>query len=210
MMTSHDASGEELPDYTWVLPTDPSEPWIGVRDGDLPCEVWIRLGQPECGRVRCIGLRIGEPGATLADRQDPPEHEVTSTLLRQIHLSRVLQALREHAGGVSDDRLLTEVPASEWDRFDAAMLGRSPGQTFGELLVAQAGTLSVRRGRRGTDQETLRGTAEVYLQARSEGHTDLLAETARRIGVHASTVSRRLQGVWERFPELRPEEGDER
>jgi hypothetical protein len=80
------------------------------------------------------------------------------------------------------------------------------GFTFGEIIGSTAQELRVRRGRKGLDSETLRRTAETYLEAVREGATQPLAATAQRLDIHPSTVWRRLQNAWKRFPELKPKE----
>lgn len=202
-MTRYDAN-DELPRYgfsiRWSIDApDTRDPWIGVSGGDLPCPIEVRLGKPKGGRVVCTGLRIGQwDPDEQREGGGRGEREVSSRLLRDIKLGSVLRALREHISGMSEDARLT-LPLAPW------------GLSVGEMMGERVKTLSVRRGRKGLDPETLQRTAEVYLQAVAEGSTQPLAVAAVRLDVDASTVWRRLQNAYrrfpERFPELKPKKG---
>jgi hypothetical protein len=80
------------------------------------------------------------------------------------------------------------------------------GFTWGEIVGLSAtdklSDLTVRRGRKGLDPETLRRTAETYLEVVRQGSTQPLAETATRLNKHPSTVWRRLQNAW-KCPDLK-------
>ena len=197
-MTRNNAN-DELPEYTWTTPGTSggriigrhAGGWIGVEGGDLPCPIWIRLGKSEKGRFCLTGIQVGAP-------EGPEEHEITSRMLREIRLGNVLRAVREGYWGVSGSVLDTPEP------------GNAMGFTFGEIIGSTAAPLQpelrVRRGRKGLDPETLRRTAEAYREVVEEGATQPLAVTAQRLDIHPSTVWRRLQNAWERFPELKPKE----
>ena len=70
------------------------------------------------------------------------------------------------------------------------------GTTFGDQVKMGALPLTVRRGRKGLDPETLRRTAEVYLEVLETGTPRPLAGTAQRLYLDASSVSRRLKKAW--------------
>ena len=207
-MTRFDANEDVVSHYRWDVALDPDEPdfrWIRVAGGDLPCDIGIRIGKPSHGRIICTGLRVGAPDGVAEEY----EYEVTSRMLRDIRLGGVLQTIKEGVGGVSDDMLTfwdTEgdvervARLGEWAKDFPGMGGR----TLGELMGGKAKNLSVRRGRKGLDSETLRRTAEVYRQAIADGATQPLAVAAQQLDIHPSTVWRRLQSAWKRFPELEP------
>jgi hypothetical protein len=186
-MTRNDANADELPEYEWELWVDPEHPdyrWVRVSGGDLPCPVEIRYGgEPKAGRFVCTGLRVGAPDGA-------EEWEVSARMLRDIRLGNVLRAIREGLAGGGSDQLTQPF-----------VIG---GPTVGQLHGDKAKGLSVRRGRKGLDPETLRRTAEFYRQAVDEGTPQPLAATAARLDVWPSTVWRRLQKAWEQFPELVP------
>jgi hypothetical protein len=114
-------------------------------------------------------------------------------MLRDIPLGRVLYAIREASWGD-----FTEHP--------------NPPALTSPLTpdgLSTARDLKVRRGRKRLGSETLRRTAETYLEVVREGSAQPLAETAVRLYLHPSTVWRRLQDAWKRFPELKPKEANE-
>ncbi len=197
-MTRNDANGDQLPKYTWTPPDSHggrflgryAGTWIGVRGGDLPCEIRIRLGTTGRGVLYCTGLRIGAPDGKQ-------EYEVTARMLRDIRIGNILRAIREGAASRSGTKLDEQVPNNVFKI------------SYGELIAGTAvplKNLKVKRGRKGLDPETLRRTAESYLKAVSEGATQPLAVTAQEFDIHPSTVWRRLQNAWKRFPELKPKE----
>ena len=166
--------------------------WIGVEGGDLPCQIWIRLGRPRKGPFCLTGIQIGAPDG-------PEEYEVTARMLRDIRLGNVLRAIREGYRGVSGTVLDTPEP------------GNAMRFTLGEIIGSTAAPLQpdlrVRRGRKGLDPETLRRTAETYGEAVREGSTQPLAVAAQRLDIHPSTVWRRLQNAWKASPKFETEGG---
>jgi hypothetical protein len=188
-VAAYDANG--LPKYTVDMfadprPEVPEERWITLRDGDLPCQIQVRLGRQQAGRLICTGMQVG-----AADGEE--EYEVTKSMLRAIPWANVMTFIRDAVGGVS-----------EWD-WMTMRLGGHP--SAGEAMGATAKRLSVRRGRKGLEEETLRGTAEAYAQAIAEGNTRPLAFVAVALDLDPSTVWRRLQNAWKRWPEMKPEKG---
>ena len=193
-MTRNNASEDELPQYVWELLVDPEHPesrWMRVSGGDLACPIELRYGEPKAGRFVCTGLRVGAPDGA-------EEWEVSARMLRDIRLGNVLRAVRES---------LAESRDSDTSSRESTQPFGVDGPPLGVLLADKAKNLSVRRGRKGLDPETLRRTAEVYRQAVDEGLVQPLAATAQRLDVWPSTVWRRLQKAWDRFPELVPKRG---
>lgn len=191
-MTPYDANADEIPEYCWDGRLDPDERWISVSGGDLPCDIEIRLGEPRSGRFVCTGLRVGA-------RDGDEEYEVTSRMLRDIRLGNVLRAFREGFGCLASQSLARVL-------FSGTLVpGAKPARlTVADALAEKARGLNVRRGRKGLDPETLLRTAETYQEVLSEAATQPLAVTAQRLDIHPSTVWRRLQNAWKRFPELDP------
>ena len=197
---TRNSANDDLPEYSWTTPDTAggrfmgryAGTWIGVEGGDLPCQIWVRLGTPQKGHICLTGIQIG---AAEGDE----EYEVTARMLRDVRLGNVLRAVREGFRGVSDTVLDEPEP------------GNAGGFTFGEIVGSTAlplqQELRVRRGRKGLDPETLQRTAEVYLQARSEGSRHPLAAAALVLDLDPSTVWRRLQNAWKRWPEMKPKSG---
>ena len=188
-MTTYDAT--ELPKYSIDLavypdPDVPADRWITLRDGDLRCQVQVRLAQQQSGRLICTGLRLGAPDGGA-------ESEVTKTMLRVFPWANVMTYIRDAIAGFA-----------EWDWLNLRF-GEWPAA--GESMGATVKSLSVRRGRKGTDDETLRGTAEVYLQAVAQGYARPREVAAARLEVDQSTVWRRLQKAWQLWPEMKPKDG---
>lgn len=185
------APGSDIPEYTWAVDPSGTDPWVTVFGGDLPCQIEIRFGvEPRGRRLICTGLRVGRP-------DDEKPYEITKRMLTDISIANVLRAIRAHASGESaDPAMTTPLPPN--------------GLSLGEMLAqaAQPMTLSVRRGRRGLEDETLLTTAELYRDAVARNDLQPRVSVALELGVDPSTVWRRLQKAWERFPELRPK-GDE-
>ncbi len=186
--------GDEIPHYTFAVSTDPDSPggrWIEVAAGDLPCQIAVRLGRPRPGLLCCTGLRVGPPDGGQ-------EYEVTARMLRDIRLGNVLRAIREASWGAT----FAEHPQP------SGLTSPLPldGASMGEMMGNTARKLKVKRGRKGLDPETLRRTAETYLEVVREGTTQPLAVASERLDIHPSTVWRRLQNAWKRFPELKPKE----
>jgi hypothetical protein len=194
-MARNDANDDLVPDYEFQV-ADPTGravgryagAWTKFWGGDLPCEVWIRLGRRQ-NRLCCTGVYVG-----ALDGED--EYEVTARNLRDIRLGNLLRFIREGIGGVSGTKLDEPSP----------LAGFNWAEIIGLSATDKVSNLAVRRGRKGLDPETLRRTAETYLQVLREGAKQPLAETATRLDKHPSTVWRRLQNAWERFPNLKPKE----
>ncbi len=188
-MAGYDAT--ELPKYRVDMvaepdPDVPEERWIALDGGDLPCRVEVRLGRQQSGRLICTGLRFGAPDGG-------EEHEVTKSMLRVFPWANVMTFIRDAVAGVA-----------EWDWLNLRF-GDWP--TAGEAMGATVKSLTVRRGRRGLDDDELRQTAEVYRQAVAQGYARPREVAAARLEVDQSTVWRRLQKAWERFPEMKPKSG---
>lgn len=196
-MTRNNANGDTIPAYSFAvgISSGVGERWIRLWGGDLPCDVEVRLGRIGAGQFVCTGIRVGANGAE-------DEYEVTARMLRDIRLGNVLRFIRE---AYSPSLYGPEVSPA----FDIRITPLE-GITLGQAMGRSAAPIRVRRGRKGLDPETLRQTAEVYLQVIEEGAAQPLAETAVRVYCHPSTVWRRLQSAWKRFPELKPKEEDKR
>lgn len=165
-------AADAVPDYSWSIPVS-GDKWIDMRDGDLPCDVSIRLGQGKSGRIFITGLRVGMPDAV-----EP--YEVTTKHLRELRLGNILRAIREAV--LSNDPLWTK--------------SREPyGKSIAEDILGSADftKLSVPRGPKG-DPEVTRRTAECYEAALRRGlsKTEAVVAVSRELFVSESQVYRRL------------------
>ncbi len=199
-MTRNDAN-DELPQYTFTPPDTHggrlagrlAGAWIEVEGGDLPCPIAVRLGSgPHRRRLFLTGLRVGAPDGS-------EEYEITARMLRDVRLGNVLRAVREGLHGVSGTALDDQAPGEP--------LAFTLGELVGLTALERPPDVRVRRGPKGLDPETLRRTAEAYRDVLAAGSTQPLAAVAQRLDIHPSTVWRRLQTAWRRFPDLDPRGG---
>jgi hypothetical protein len=222
-MTPINANEDPIPSYQVSIGFNYDEgfagQWVQLSGGDLPCEIEVRLGKVGAGQFVCTGICVGAPDSSES------RYEVTARMLRDVRLGNVLRFIREayspSYGGPDVNAAMTTPTPSPADIAAAVAAGRYRGPhsaqevaeiiapfgglTLGQMMGRTAVPLKVRRGRKGVPPEELRRTAETYLQVVKEGSAQPLAETAVRLYLHPSSVWRRLQQAWKKFPELKPQ-----